>query len=359
VTAGARRRIHLVYPHREFIPAPDAIGRELGRRLEQDFEVHYYDWFELGMITPQPGDILIGHPHPDPRSIFRRSLDQPGWRRKIMLAPFNHRDLRQVAFEDSILDKCDVLLAITGPYWYRTLPESRCSHWAPKLIPIEHAVDASHYSPLERQFAEPGRRRLVYIGHSGRGKGADYLAKIATLLPQTEFGWLGRGKPIPGVKGYGYQDFSSAAGRELLSQFDFVIMAGNSDSNPTTIMEAMSWGLVPICTPTCGFENMPGIINIPVEDPDGAAEVIEKLLSAPNSDLISIRKQNWIRIRDFYNWDRFAADVRKVIESDASPPLLTKSFRRHLTMRYYDWTSPYGRLRWSLPGRIVMRIFTR
>ena len=40
------RTIHLVYPHRPRISAPDSIGYQLGQRLEQHYPVKYYDWDE-------------------------------------------------------------------------------------------------------------------------------------------------------------------------------------------------------------------------------------------------------------------------------------------------------------------------
>jgi glycosyltransferase involved in cell wall biosynthesis len=353
-------RVHLVYPHGDRISTPDAIGRELGRRLKARYEVVRHDWWELGVIRPEPGDVLLGHPHPDPRSVFRQSLRQPGWRRKLMMAPFHHGDLRQIAFEDPLIGQCDQFLAITGPHWVRTLDRSLCSHWQPKMIPLEHAVDRRDFPALKHSFASPGRRRIVYIGHSGRGKGTDYLARIAALVPETEFGWIGSGsRPVPGLTAYGQQDFATDASKDLLRSFDFLMMTGNADSNPTTILEAMAWGLIPICTPTCGYEGIPGIANVPVRDAPAAAAVVRELLAADESELLRIQAANWALLETHYNWDRFARDVATAIESEESPPLLPESLRRKLTFTYYDVTSPYGRVVFGRPGRFMRRLLRR
>jgi glycosyltransferase involved in cell wall biosynthesis len=349
-------RIHLVYPHGERISTPDAIGREVGGRLEKLYEVLYYNWTDQGVIVPRPGDVLLGHPHPDPRSIFRRSLKQRGWRRRLMLAPFHHGDLRQIAFEDSIIPLCDVALAITGPYWIRTLDTSLCSHWQPKLIPLEHAVDRHDFPPVKTTFNEPGKRRVLYVGHSGRGKGTDYLASIAALLPEAQFGWMGGGKPIPGVEALGYQDFSSVAGRDAVSRFDFLMMCGNADSNPTTILEAMAWGLLPICTPTCGYEGIPGITNIPNGDRVEAARIVKQWLFAENSVLVSTQQANWKMVDNYYNWDRVARQVVEAVESGASPALAPETLKRRMTMAFYDITSPYGRVAYGPLGRLWSRL---
>ena len=89
--------LHLVYPHGARISCPDAIGRNLARRLADHFTVRAYDWDDRATIRPAPGDLLLGHPHPSPRTIFRTSARQPGWRRVVMLCPYAHGDLRQVA----------------------------------------------------------------------------------------------------------------------------------------------------------------------------------------------------------------------------------------------------------------------
>lgn len=350
------RRVHLVYPHGEWISTPDSIGRELGKRLAARYDVVYHDWNDKGAIDPAPGDVLLGHPHPDPRTVFRTSLERPGWSRRIMMAPFSHRDLRQVAFEDSILRKCDVFLAITGSFWFRTVATSRCSHWQPKMIQLEHAVDPADFPRLKTTFAEPGKRRFVYVGHTGRGKGTDYLDEIAGRLPGVEFAHVGPGKPLRHVRSLGFQDFRTESGRRLIEGFDFLITTGNADANPTTVLEAMAWGLIPVCTPTSGYESASGVVNVPAGDVSGAVQVIERLERTDQGELLAIQEANWKRIDDYYNWDRVAADVVAAIESDASPALLPEPPLRRLVFLYYDLTSPYGPIAAGLPGRAVAKL---
>jgi glycosyltransferase involved in cell wall biosynthesis len=352
-------RVHLIYPHGDRISTPDAIGRELGRRLEATYEVVYHDWWELGIIKPEPGDVLLGHPHPHPKSIFRRSLQQEGWRRRLMLAPFHHGDLRQIAFVDPILPRCDLFLAITGPYWARTLGESACSHWRPKMIPLEQAIDRSDFPPVKTVFNAPGKRRVLYIGHSGRGKGTGYLAEIAALVPEAEFAWVGGGRPIRGLTAFGYTDFSTQAGKDLVSGFDFLMMCGNADSSPTTILEAMAWGLIPICTPTCGYEGIPGITNVPNGSKAAAADIVRRLLAADESELRATQAANRRMVDARYNWDRFTAQVVKAIESTESPALLPESASRRLKFIFYDTTSPYGRVAYGPLGRLASKLKTR
>ena len=122
--------VHLIYPHQPRISCPDAIGFQLGKRLEQHYRVINYDWDEKRTIQPAPGDILLGHPHPAPWTIFRRSMMQKGWQRVLAMSPYTHGDYEQVTFLDAVIGHCDLYLAITGNYWFSSVASSLFSHWA-------------------------------------------------------------------------------------------------------------------------------------------------------------------------------------------------------------------------------------
>jgi glycosyltransferase involved in cell wall biosynthesis len=343
--------VHLVYPHGESISAPDSIGRELGRRLERRYRVQYYDWDVPGVIKPEHGDVLLGHPHPNRRTIFRQSLRQPGWRRRLLLAPFNHGDLQQVAFEDGVVPLCERFLAITGAYWFRTLPGSRCSHWLPRMTHVDLAVDRADYQPLKTKFSPVGSRRIVYLGSSVWFKNTPYLSEIAELLPGTEFGWIGGGPlSIRGFTPLGVLDFATPEGRSAVAQFDIMLTVGNGDANPTTILEAMAWGLIPVCTPQSGYERTPSLPNVPLGDARAAADVVRGLLQAPESELLAMQAANWKLLDEHYNWDRFAAQVIDAIEATDTQPLGHESLRRRAAFLYSSWTAPYGRF-----GRLFTR----
>ena len=348
-------RVHLVYPHGNRISTPDAIGRELGRRLETRYKVVYHDWSERDAIVPEPGDVLLGHPNPDPNTVFRLSVQLDGWHRRLMMAPFNHRDLRQVAFEDRVVPNCDLVLAITGPHWFRTLAESRCSHWAPKMIHLDLAIDRHDYPPLKKVFGAPGKRRVLYVGHTHRYKNTPYLSAIAAVVPEAEFAWIGHGsRTIPGLTPLGIVEFDSAEGRDLVSGFDFMLTVGTADANPTTILEAMAWGLIPICTPTSGYADIRGIPNVPLGDAPAAAAILRRLLAADESELVAMQSENWRQLDEHYTWDRFAAQVIVAIESTDSPPVLRASLKRRLEFTFYDLTSAYGRA-----GRLASKVDRR
>jgi glycosyltransferase involved in cell wall biosynthesis len=348
---GTPTRVHLIYPHGDHISTPDAIGRQLGQRLEARYEVVYHDWSDRDVIPPDPGDILLGHPHPDPNTVFRRSIQLEGWRRRIMMAPFNHADLRQVAFAGPLLLNCDLFLAITGPYWFGTLADSRCSHWRPKMIHLDLAIDRNDYPPLKASFGSPGKRQVVYVGHTYGYKNTPYLSQIAARVPEVEFTWIGSGtREIRGLTALGQVDFASLAGKALIAEFDFLLTVGKADANPTTILEAMAWGLIPVCTPTSGYQGIPSIPNVPLGDAATAAAVVRGLVSADESELLEMQTNNWRLLDERYTWDRFAAQVVAAIESTDSPSLLPASLGRRLEFAFCERTAPYGRA-----GRLVAK----
>jgi hypothetical protein len=314
--------VHLVYPHGPQINAPHAIGRSLGARLERDYRVVYHDWDASYSISPQPDAVLLGHAHPRRGTVFELSSRDPAWRRVLMMSPYNG-EIAQVAFLDPIIRRADMYLAITGEYWFSRVGHSDCSHWLPKMVRLDLAVDRRDYPPVKVAFNPPGKRRFVYIGDGFRMKNLPYLSAIARSQHGTEFAWIGRGGPrsLPGVTRLGWQDFSDQAARQLIGGFDFLITVGWADANPTTILEAMAWGLIPVCTPHSGYEAMPGIFNVPLDDVAGAAEVIRRLQATSAPELQALQRQNWDALDSHFNWDRFSREVVGAIESGSSPAL--------------------------------------
>lgn len=337
------RRVHLVYPHEDRTSQPDAIGRQLGRRLEESYEVVYHDWWRRGVIHPEPGDVLLGHPHPTRGTIFRRSARERGWSRVLMLGPYHHGDLRQNAFVDSIIRDCDLFLAITGPYWFGTIEASSCAHWRPKMVHVDMAVERAHFPPVKGTFSEPGHRRFVYIGTTAYMKNTPYLGAIAREMQGVDFAWIGRGASgIQGLRPLGFLDFDSPDGQRLLATFDFMLTVGRADANPTTILEAMAWGLIPVCTPQSGYAGVPGIANVPLGDAAEAATILRRLNEAPEEELLETQAANWRALDTHYNWDRFARQVVEAIESDRSPALGEEPFNRHLQFAWAALTSQHG-----------------
>jgi glycosyltransferase involved in cell wall biosynthesis len=262
-----------------------------------------------------------------------------------MLLPYSHGDRVQVAFADPIVPHVDLFLAITGRPWFDTVDTSPFAHWRPKMVHADLAVEPADFPFVKTRFNPPGRRRFLYIGHTLWFKNTAYLGEIARRMPDSEVAWMGRGDPIEGVRALGRQDFSTAEARTLVAGYDFMLTVGSSDANPTTIIEAMAWGLVPVCTPQSGYAGHPGIVNVPLGDAERAVAVLCHLQTEPEERLRGLQAVNREAVERHYNWDRFTDQVVEAIESDASPPLLPEPFARRAELRWRSWTSPYSVLR--------------
>jgi glycosyltransferase involved in cell wall biosynthesis len=320
--ASATRTVHLVYPSGPGIAAPEAIGRNLAAHLQGRYVVRQYDWDEIRLIRPGADDVLVGHPHPAPWTVFRMSSTLRGWRRVIALCPYAHGAPEFIAFLDQVIERCDLYLAITGDHWFQTIADSAFAHWRPKMVHVDLAVDRDDFPRVKGRFNPAGERRFVYIGSTGVPKNTGYLTEIARRMPESAFSWIGRGKgQLAGVRELGFQDFRTAAARELVAKHDFLVTVGSSDANPTTILEAMAWGLIPVCTPQSGYDARAGIVNVPLGNADAAVSVLRRLQGAPEGELDALRAANDAELQKHFTWDRLTQQVVDAIESTASPPL--------------------------------------
>ena len=307
--------IHLLYPHKNRISAPNIIGFKLASYLSKFYEIELHDFDSFKSIKPQAGDVLIGHPHPMPFTSFKRSFLNKGWRKRIILQPFNH-DPRQVGYLDPLIDSCDAFLAITGNHWFDTLPESIFSRWSPKMKHLDLAVDRSLYPQIKFKFNPPGARRFIYIGNDHPGKNLNYLNSLAQAL-DLKITWAGKGSAkhnYSNLVNIGHLDFSTEIGKSLVADHDFMITVGSFDANPTTVLESMSWGLIPVCTKTSGYNNIPGIINIEGVDLIEAMKQVNHLMFLDNQTLIAMQATCHESLQKRFTWDIFCKKVMDAIE---------------------------------------------
>lgn len=347
-----RRRVHLVYPAGPAISCPDAIGRHLGDLLAARYDVVYHAWDGSESIDPSDGDILLGHAHPRRHTTFRSSLANPGWDRVVLLQPLTTNP-EQMGFLRSVVPRCDVFLAITGPYWRALIATSALRRWAPRLRGVDLAVDRTEFPQVRRSTSAPGERRFVYVGGDARYKNLDYLDEIASRLPAGFVRWIGPGRSnLRYVERLGPTDFGTETGRSLVGDNDFLVTVGSSDANPATILESMAWGLVPCATAASGYGGSPWTIDLPAGDASAAAEVLERLQFAPSEDIDGLREQNFQALEEHFSWPRLAAEVIEAIES-APGPLIQ---RRALDEVRLLGGSAVHRARSSVVGRAARRV---
>ncbi len=348
--------VHLVYVKGFSRATPTAITNELAERLRRHVRVKTYDYDDGGIIHPQPGDILIGHHHPDPTTLMARSVKAAGWRTKILMAPLAHSE-KFLGWHTiglaPIIERVDHFLAICGRYWFDTLPNSLVSHWGYKIRQLDLAVNRDHFPLLRRRWNTPGQRRFLYVGHTDACKGVDYLSALADANPHLHIAWIGTGTmPSLRVHPLGYHPLTDEATRKTLRHYDFLLHCGRSDANPTTILEAASLGLVPICTPQSGYYREDWVVNVPLDSVGPASAILERLNFAGESELDEWQRRGQAALRGHYNWDRFTRDVLACIDSPApgEPDDPAWLQRKTLNLRRLDELGRHWSLRPSWAG---------
>tara|TARA_Y100001970_G_C14234801_1_gene861125 strand:+ start:1604 stop:2716 length:1113 start_codon:yes stop_codon:yes gene_type:complete len=366
------KKVHLVYPFGEKISTPDAIGKNLKNFLEKKYNVKTYNYDAFEIINPGDADVLLGHWHPNPFTVFRLSAKKKGWKRILALAPFcpDPKGWHN-AFGDSIIENCDLFLAITGSYWIKQINNSLFKHWGPKILHLDLAVDRKNFPVIKNNFHPIKKRRFLYIGNTSWCKNISFLEELAKKLPEVNFSWIGGDQTLEKINGLGKLDFSKKESKDLIKEFDFLIHVASADGNPTTILEAMAWGLIPVCSVQSGYEETFGIRNISNKNIDEAVETIKNLQLIPEGTLNKWKNENLKRLDNHFNWNRFCSQVINEIEKDSSPKLskITNNKRSLLrqagTESYNYWLRPtnfYQYIKANLKykfQKIVKKIFTK
>jgi glycosyltransferase involved in cell wall biosynthesis len=338
--------IHLAYPSTSPTRAPGSIGWNLSRGLRaRGFEVRLHDPLGLGSIPHSSEDILIGHLMPTPGTAVRRSIAKGNWRSIHLLQPFN-TDPLQVGFIQPWIERVDGFLAISGPKWSEVLPFTPFAYWQPKMTFLDMAVDASVF-PFRMSGRPRGKRRVLFIGHSGWTKNPRALQEVRSRLPDVEFGWAGSGTPLEGFTRLGSLDLTTKGGQELVHAYDISITLSHADANPTTVLESMCLGLIPVVSETSGWVESQGVITVPYARPDVIASTLRRVLDVDDWEWERRVIANRERVEQDFTWDVFTEGVLSGLRSSPSAELTTPEPRSLAAMRIAQLVSPLRR-NWRL-----------
>jgi glycosyltransferase involved in cell wall biosynthesis len=351
-----QRIVHLVYPTDvQRKSSPWSVGNHLSEKLREQFEVRVHDWDASYVIDPKPGDVLIGHPHPRRNTVFRQSFHS-SWTRRYVICPFTTNP-QQMYFVEPYANEADAFFAICGPVWSRRMKNSIYSHLEDKFVHLDMAINVEDWLPLERDFAPVGERRFAFIGSSLALKGTPFLEHLAARRPKQEIGWIGASSWVrSNAECIEFLDLTTEDGRHRLGEFDFVLSPGRSDANPTVLLEAMSLGLLPICTNDSGYEDSEHFYLLDYGNVEGGIELLRNLQSLTDQELLLRRNVNKSYVTKF-SWDRFTHTVLEKIEADLvlekQDQLAGTSPQKGFGTLYRSWTSPYRR--WRSLG--IVKIF--
>ncbi|MDI9330769.1 MAG: hypothetical protein QM527_05565 [Alphaproteobacteria bacterium] len=332
--------IHIVYPHLDRPTPPHVIGVRLAQALQALGPVRLYDHQKPICIRPRPGDVLIGHADPCPYSTLRWSWRQPGWQQRVLVQPFI-LDANEHGHLDDLIVSCDWFLAISGDHWMRQLANSRYAGLTPKIRQLDLGLDPGDFPRLKPRLAPPGQRRWLYIGNDHPGKGVDVLNRLAQAMGQ-QINWIGphrRGakRRYPHLNVLGPMNWADPMAQRALAEHDFLLMAGPFDACPTAVLEAMAWGLVPVCAPTTGYEGTPGVLPVDTTSVIEAVQTLQQYQHTPDADLQAVRQAGSDLLRERYTWTRFAQQVTATVAQGPAPALTPGPQERGISPRPQRW----------------------
>lgn len=271
----------------------------------------------------RPDDVFLGHPFfPHSETGFgvtELAANEKVRPRKFALITPLHCDVAIItshinkAFLDDVdrlLPSADILFAIMGEYWWNRWDSSPYSHWKPKMIRLDLAVDVSRFPRVKHRFNQPGRRGYLYIGASDLRKGSDFLGRLMERVGDYPKGWIGHGPEIPNVQRISPDrpltpDFIS----RIAEEYDFFISPSRADPNPTTILESMAWGFPVVCTPQSGYYETTYRPNIYLDDVNRSLAVLERLQFAADDELTYMADEARRVVETVYTWQKFTSTV--------------------------------------------------
>lgn len=327
--------------------SPWTIGSNLRKKLLTQFNVVMHEWDANYTIAPSNNEILLGHPHPKANTVFRKSFDGP-WSHRFVICPFTTNP-QQMYFVEPYARQANAFFAICGPTWAKKLPTSLYSHLSNRFIPTDMGIEPNNWPPLDREFSPPHQRRFAYIGSSLALKGTPFLEMISAQRDPNEFSWIGASNWIrTNTTKFPFTDLQTTEGRDLLSKFDFIFSPGKSDANPTVLLEAMSLGLIPVCTRESGYDDDNRFYVMNYGQIDSALNLCDELQVVPCEELEKRRNSNFLALRE-YSWAKFTdtvlSEINKSINSNGATPMLERPKGFYLRQFYRSSVSPYRRWR--------------
>jgi hypothetical protein len=307
-----KKTAHIIYPFSKKLDTnPWSIGNNLVRTLKKNFKIRNYLWTSIEKIIPNKGDILIGHANSNPFTIFRRSIDNKLWAKKILLQPYNE-DLYQLSYLYDLIPKCDSFLMLCGEYWFDRLKYSKFKKWSTKAVRLDLGINTKDYPFIKKEFNKKKERKFLYIGndyaYNNYAKNVSFLEKLANLYNPSLFATMGN-KILKNIKHYGWLDFKDKKNLNILKKYDFLIQTSKNDANPSTILEAISWGLIPVISKECGYYKIPSFKYVEINSLNNSIKTIKKLENLSNRELIKLQKKNFYLIEKKYKWKYFRKKV--------------------------------------------------
>lgn len=300
---------------RSNLPSPYSITANVFHRMAHLAPTLLYDWQEKGTINLAEDDILLGHPHPDQNTIFRNALKTGKGAMRAVMMPLHHGipEINRYAIDS--LATADVILGIMGPYWFETIKESFLAPFAAKITQLDMAIDPNSFPRIKTRFNPPGKRGFLYIGANRPEKATYILSALMERFPEVPRGWIGTGPDIPHMQRLTtHARLTPSFVSDLAAKYDIFLNTSLSDANPTTVLEAMSWGFAVACTPGSGYRGVGSIWELDGTDLDASTDCLRHIQSMPESALLTAGTTNRAKVEERFTWDHFLSKLESVVQ---------------------------------------------
>ena len=126
-----------------------------------------------------------------------------------------------------------------------------------------------------------------------------------------------------------------------------MIHTSNFDANPSTVLEGISWGIMPIMTKQCGYEGFDKIMYIPLNNVSKAVKKINFLQNLNQKKLKNLQKINLQFLKNKYNWKNFRFKILKVVNKKKTNLIIKYNKKQIKQFENYRKLSPNYYLRYD------------
>jgi hypothetical protein len=318
-------------PWRTPVRAPHSISFNLLKALGKLDTVKFYDLYEKTVCNMKSGDSLLcvpvqaydGKQWNDP-AVYRvtaRTLEAYKDRTdiaKFVIMPYTHDPLYNRTTEELIRRHGKNLIIVSGKYWTDSWDRSPIKGYVENLLRVNMGIDASEYPVVKTRFNPKGKRRYLYVGHTGFYKNTAELERIAAAIPGFEGGHIGGGTIKGWTKLADFADLTPEFMAKIAKDYDIFLNTSTADASPTTILEQMCFGFAVACTPESSYD-YESLTMLSTDDTALNVRALEELQQLDEEELLARAKRNRRYAIDFHNWDGICGKIAAFIASKPKP----------------------------------------
>ncbi len=310
------------YPKRH----PHSLTFNLLKELKKRDSVRFYDMYENTVCNMKAGDVFLGMPiqaydgrswdDPSLHRVTLKTLEKYGKDERMntfIIMPYTHDERYNQATSEIIKRYGQNLIILSGKIWTDTWDQSSVKDYAKNLLRVNMGINPDEYPVVKKSFNPKGKRKYLYIGHTGYYKNTAQLEAIAAAIPGFEGGHIGLGK----VKGWkqlsDFADLTPEFMSKIAEEYDIFVNTSTADASPATVLEHMCMGFAVACTPESSYD-YDSITRLHVTDTAFNVQALNELQYADESDLIERSKRNRAYAMKYHNWQEICKKIADFIE---------------------------------------------